>query len=120
MDPQQRLLLETSLTSLISAGFTKQSLPGACVASFLGITNAVDIALKPATRDRVDVQFERFRLGPISFPAPKTLTGSLETTFLDEDLRISRGDKDNVFVLLRESSMRETADEVWAGWRESW
>jgi hypothetical protein len=34
--------------------------------------------------------------------------------------RISRGDKDNLFVLLRESRLRETADEVWAGWRSSW
>lgn len=88
--------------------------------SVLGITNAVDIALQPATRNRVDVRFETFRIGPIAFPAPASLTGSLDTTYLDQDMRISRGDRDNLFVLLRESSMRETADEVWAGWRSSW
>lgn len=88
--------------------------------SVLGVTNAVDIALLPATRNRVDVKFEKFRLGPLSFPAPEGLTGSLETTYLDDDLRISRGDKDNVFVLLRESTSRETADAVWGGWRASW
>ena len=154
----------------------------------LGVINAVEIALKPATRNRVDVRFETFRLGPLAFPAPD-LTGSLDTTYLDEDMRsgsfvlvpslkaaraasasgahppaqgcplgrrgdslplgdaeergaavvclapclqlpialcplrhprISRGDRDNLFVLLRESSMRETADAVWAGWRSSW
>ena len=85
-----------------------------------GVRNAVDIALKPATRNRVDVTFETFRLGPVAFPAPASLTGSLETTYLDDDMRISRGDKDNLFILLRESSMRETADAVWAGWRASW
>ena len=74
----------------------------------------------PATRSRVDVRFEQFRLGPIVFPAPKELTGSLTTTYLDEEMRISRGDKDNLFALLREANMRETADEVWDGWRQSW
>lgn len=88
--------------------------------SIFGITNAVDIALQPATRNRVDVRFEKFILGPISFPAPKELTGSLTTTYLDEELRISRGDRDNLFVLLRESNMREKANIVWDGWRQSW
>lgn len=86
----------------------------------LGITNAVDIALQPTTRNRVDVQFKTFRLGSLAFPAPAELTGSLETTYLDEELRISRGDKDNLFVLLRESTMRKRADAVWAGWRSTW
>lgn len=86
----------------------------------LGITNAVDIALQPATRDRVDVRFETFRLGPIAFPAPPELTGYLTTTFLDEELRISRGDKDNLFVLVRESTGRAKGDAVWDGWRRSW
>jgi hypothetical protein len=88
----------------------------------LGFTNAVDIALQPATRNRVDVKFEKFRVGPLAFPAPASLRGSLDTTYLDEDMRISRGDKENLFILLRasESSMREMADAVWAGWRASW
>ena len=52
----------------------------------LGVTNAVDISLQPATRNRVDVRFETFRLGPLAFPAPD-LTGSLETTYLDAEMR---------------------------------
>jgi len=85
-----------------------------------GVTNAVDIALQPAERDRVDVRFETFRLGPLAFPAPAELTGSLTTTYLDSELRISRGDKDNLFVLVRESTMRDKGDAVWDGWRRSW
>ena len=52
----------------------------------LGVRNAVDIALSPATRSRVDVRFETFRIGPLAIPAPD-LTGSLVTTYLDEDMR---------------------------------
>ena len=52
----------------------------------LGVRNAVDIALSPATRSRVDVRFETFRIGPLAIPAPD-LTGSLDTTYLDEDMR---------------------------------
>ena len=52
----------------------------------LGIKNAVDIALSPATRNRVDVRFETFRIGPLAIPAPD-LTGSLDTIYLDEDMR---------------------------------
>ena len=52
----------------------------------LGVRNAVDIALSPATRNRVDVRFETFRIGPLAIPAPD-LTGSLDTTYLDEDMR---------------------------------
>ena len=48
------------------------------------------------------------------------LLATQTTTYLDEELRISRGDKDNLFVLLRESNMREKADAVWDGWRQSW
>ena len=55
----------------------------------LGVRNAVDIALSPATRNRVDVRFETFRIGPLAIPAPD-LTGSLDTTYLDEDMRRAR------------------------------
>ena len=86
----------------------------------LGFTNAVEIALTQKTRSKAAVQFERFRLGPISFPAPAGLSGELDTTFLDETMRVSRGDQGNVFVLLRESTERREADAAWDGWRRSW
>lgn len=86
----------------------------------LGVANAVEISLAPVSRSKASVEFERFRLGPVSFPAPAGLKSSLDTTYLDGTMRISRGDQGNVFVLLRESSERQTADAVWSEWRRSW
>ena len=51
---------------------------------------------------RVDVQFQEFRLGPVKARAPRTARGWLDITYLDEDMRISRGNLSNVFVLVRE------------------
>jgi len=48
------------------------------------------------------------------------LKGTLSVSYLDEDMRVSRGDRGNVFVLLRESNERKAADAAWDGWRTSW
>ena len=50
---------------------------------------------------RVKVQFKTFRiLGLIPVQAPESARGELEFTYLDENMRICRGDKGNLFVLL--------------------
>jgi len=68
------------------------------------VKNAVKAELKPrADGKTVDVGFVQFRIG--GFPVnvdPLKFKGVLETTFLAEELRISRGDKGNLFVLSRE------------------
>jgi hypothetical protein len=51
---------------------------------------------------KVFVQFRRFQFGPIKFPAPSNARGFLETTFLDARMRISRGNRKHVFVLVKE------------------
>ena len=43
----------------------------------------------------VDVQFKRFGIGWLRVPAPASARGVLETTYLDDALRVSRGDKGN-------------------------
>ncbi len=58
--------------------------------------------LKPETKSRVGVQFKQFKiLGLIPITAPESAKGKLDTTYLDEELRVSRGDKGNLFVLER-------------------
>ena len=49
----------------------------------------------------MDVQFKRFGIGWLRIPAPASARGVLETTYLDDDLRVGRGDKGNTFVLVR-------------------
>lgn len=64
--------------------------------------NQVSAELIPTSKSSVDVQFKKFGLfnGLIKINAPESAKGKLDTTFVDEDLRISRGDKGNLFVLL--------------------
>jgi hypothetical protein len=64
--------------------------------------NAVAAELTPTSKDAVDVQFKTFYiLGFIPVQAPPSARGPLQITYLDEDLRISRGNKQNLFVLSR-------------------
>lgn len=65
--------------------------------------NSVSADLTPETKSRVGVQFTLFKiLGLLPIKAPDSAKGQLDTTFVDEELRISRGDKGNVFVLTME------------------
>jgi len=87
----------------------------------LGIRNSVRADISPLTKSKVKVQFKEFSIGPISYkPDDDKFKGELSVTYLDEDMRISRGDKGNAFVLLRESTQRENADRIWKGWKRSW
>ncbi|XP_006431910.2 probable plastid-lipid-associated protein 4, chloroplastic isoform X1 [Citrus clementina] len=62
--------------------------------------NQVTADLTPLNSRKVAVQFDYFKIGGlIPVKAPNTARGELETTYLDEDLRISRGDKGNLFIL---------------------
>ncbi|KAL9243981.1 hypothetical protein vseg_017806 [Gypsophila vaccaria] len=62
--------------------------------------NQVTADLKPVNSKKVAVKFDYFKIGGlIPVKAPERATGSLEITYLDEDLRVSRGDKGNLFIL---------------------
>ena len=74
----------------------------------------VDVKFKPNLQDarRVDVKFERCKFSvnrvlpkPLDIPlGPLGPTGWLRTVFIDRSIRITRGHKGSVFVLLRTSS----------------
>lgn len=50
--------------------------------------------LIPETKTRVGVQFTLFKIfGLLPIKAPERAKGKLDTTFVDEELRVSRGDK---------------------------
>jgi hypothetical protein len=61
-----------------------------------------DITPDMEIKSKVTVRFRKFGLGPLRIPAPKRAVGELDTTYLDENLRISRGDKGNIFVLFKD------------------
>jgi hypothetical protein len=73
------------------------------VVSYFGIqvANKVTAELDPQTDTLTNVQFKRFSVGPIGFDAPDKFRGFLDVTYVDDDLRLSRGDKGNIFVLTR-------------------
>jgi hypothetical protein len=71
--------------------------------SYFGINvpRKVTANLDPQTDSLTNVLFQKFTIGPISFQAPSYFRGSLNITYLDQNLRLSRGDKGNIFVLSR-------------------
>ena len=71
--------------------------------------NAVDADLTPKSPSAADVQFVRFSIfGILGVDAPASARGALDTTYLDEELRVGRGDKGNLFVL----AMRDASVEL--------
>ncbi|KAK1313758.1 hypothetical protein QJS10_CPA06g02444 [Acorus calamus] len=62
--------------------------------------NQVTADLVPLSSRRVAVKFDTFKIaGLIPIKAPGRARGELEITYLDEEIRISRGDKGNLFIL---------------------
>jgi hypothetical protein len=68
---------------------------------FLDVPRAVTAAITPMTESKCAVQFQQFTIGPLKIKCPPSFKGELDVTYLDEDLRLSRGDKGNIFVLTR-------------------
>lgn len=68
-------------------------------------SNAVEAKLKPLSNSNFSVNFVQFILfQTFKFNVENNprFRGALDITYLDEDLRISRGDKGNLFVLVKD------------------
>ncbi|TMX02976.1 hypothetical protein EJD97_018919 [Solanum chilense] len=62
--------------------------------------NQVTADLTPLNAQKVAVKFDYFKIaGLIPIKAPGRAKGELEITYLDEELRVSRGDLGNLFIL---------------------
>ncbi|GLT96920.1 hypothetical protein SLE2022_145110 [Rubroshorea leprosula] len=62
--------------------------------------NQITANLVPLNARRVAVKFDYFRIaGLIPIKSPGSGRGQLEITYLDEEIRISRGDRGNLFIL---------------------
>lgn len=66
---------------------------------FLRVPRRVTAKLSPLTKTEVKVNFQTFFVGPLAIPAPSSATGRLDITYVDEDFRLSRGDKGSFFIL---------------------
>ena len=76
--------------------------------------SSVTAALTPTSVSAVNVQFKTFRLlGFIPVTAPEAARGALDTTYVDEELRVSRGDKGNLFVLRMADTDARLPDAAW-------
>jgi hypothetical protein len=66
------------------------------------VSRKVTASLKPVSPTKVAVQFEQFTIaGFLKFKAPSSFAASLDITYVDSDLRLSRGDKGNIFILTK-------------------
>lgn len=65
------------------------------------LPNRVTAQLIPETDQSTRVQFLTFFVGPISFKSPNRFNSALDITYVDDDLRLSRGDLGNIFILTR-------------------
>jgi len=73
------------------------------VVSYFGVKvpRKITAELTPENKQFTNVKFRKFMIGPISFDAPDSFRGALDITYLDDDVRLTRGDKGNIFVLTR-------------------
>ena len=73
---------------------------------FLDVPRAVTAAITPMNPSKCAVQFKQFSFfNTLSVNCPPSFKGELDVTYVDEDLRLSRGDKGNIFVLTRYSDL---------------
>jgi hypothetical protein len=57
--------------------------------------------LKQVSDSKVKVEIHKIMIGPLIIPLPINLKGDLSVTYLDKQMRITRGNKGGLFVLTK-------------------
>lgn len=75
--------------------------------------NSVTAKLEPVSGSKTNVQFQAFKiLGLLSVKSPPSARGWIDVTYLDDVIRVTRGDKGNLFVLdMVERDVKVVLDE---------
>lgn len=73
---------------------------GLIILSALWYSHACAATISPEGDKRVNVQFQTLTFGPLQIPFKSD--NWLDVTYLDQDVRVSRGGRGNVFVLVRD------------------
>ena len=73
------------------------------VVSYFGIKvpRKIKADLSPESGQFTQVKFKKFIIGPVGFDAPDSFKGALDITYVDDEVRLTRGDLGNIFVLTR-------------------
>lgn len=71
------------------------------------VRRQVTAELTPTSSSAVDVQFQEFTFGPLKVQASENAKGALDITYVDDEMRISRGNEGNLFVLVRAAGLEE-------------
>ncbi|CAM9656531.1 unnamed protein product [Ectocarpus sp. 8 AP-2014] len=72
---------------------------------FLKMPYEVSAELTPTTSSATDVQFKEFTVGPLKIKAPERAQSAIDITYVDDEVRVTRGSKGNLFVLVRAAGM---------------
>ncbi|CAM9422849.1 unnamed protein product [Ectocarpus fasciculatus] len=72
---------------------------------FLKIAYQVIAELTPTSSSAVDVRFQEFTVGPLKVKASDKFKGAIDITYVDDEVRITRGNEGNLFVLVRAAGL---------------
>lgn len=69
------------------------------------VQRQVIAVLTPTSSSAVDVQFQEFTVGPLKVKAAQKFRGAIDITYVDDEVRITRGNEGNLFVLVRAAGL---------------
>lgn len=72
----------------------------------LFVRRQVIAELTPTSSSAADVRFQEFTVGPLKVKASEKFKGAIDITYyVDDEVRITRGNEGNLFVLVRAAGL---------------